>query len=39
MILLSLTVFVQSSGAAVEGDNVTVSWDPDSTFVVEEATR
>ena len=33
-----LTVFVQSSGAAVEGDNVTVSWDPDSTFVVEEAT-
>jgi spermidine/putrescine transport system ATP-binding protein len=33
-----LTVFVQSSGTAVEGDNVTVSWDPDSTFVVEEAT-
>jgi spermidine/putrescine transport system ATP-binding protein len=33
-----LTVFVQSSGAAVEGDPVTVSWDPDSTFVVEEAT-
>ena len=33
-----LTVFVQSSGAAVEGDTVTVSWDPDSTFVVEEAT-
>jgi spermidine/putrescine transport system ATP-binding protein len=32
-----LTVFVQSSGAAVEGDPVTVSWDPDSTFVVEEA--
>ena len=28
----------QSSGTAVEGDNVTVSWDPDSTFVVEEAT-
>ena len=34
-----LTVFVQSSGAAVEEDTVTVSWDPDSTFVVEEATR
>ena len=33
-----LTVFVQSSGAAVEGDPVIVSWDPDSTFVVEEAT-
>ena len=33
-----LTVFVQSSGTAVEGDNVTVSWDPDSTFVVEEDT-
>ena len=33
-----LTVFVQSSGAAVEGDSVTVSWDPDNTFVVEEAT-
>ena len=33
-----LTVFVQSSGSAVKGDPVTVSWDPDSTFVVEEAT-
>ena len=31
-----LTVFVQSSGTAVEGDPVTVSWDPDSTFAVEE---
>jgi spermidine/putrescine transport system ATP-binding protein len=33
-----VTVFVQSSGAAVEGDSVTVGWDPESTFVVEEAT-
>jgi spermidine/putrescine transport system ATP-binding protein len=33
-----VTVFVQSSGAAVEGDSVTVGWDPQSTFVVEEAT-
>jgi spermidine/putrescine transport system ATP-binding protein len=34
----SLTVFVQSSGDAVEGDAVTLGWDPESTFVVEEAT-
>jgi spermidine/putrescine transport system ATP-binding protein len=33
-----LTVFVQSSGAAAEGDAVSVSWDPESTFVVEEVT-
>jgi spermidine/putrescine transport system ATP-binding protein len=33
-----VTVFVQSSGAAAEGDSVTVGWDPESTFVVEEAT-
>jgi spermidine/putrescine transport system ATP-binding protein len=32
-----ITVFVQSSGGAVEGDAVTVSWDPESTFVLEEA--
>jgi spermidine/putrescine transport system ATP-binding protein len=32
-----LTVFVQSSGAAAEGDPVTLSWEPDNTFVVEEA--
>jgi spermidine/putrescine transport system ATP-binding protein len=31
-----LTVFVQSSGAAAEGEPVTVSWDPASTFVLEE---
>jgi spermidine/putrescine transport system ATP-binding protein len=31
-----LTVFVQSSGAAAEGDPVTISWDPASTFVLEE---
>jgi spermidine/putrescine transport system ATP-binding protein len=32
-----LTVFVQSSGGAAEGDAVSVSWDPESTFVLEEA--
>jgi spermidine/putrescine transport system ATP-binding protein len=32
-----LTVFVQSSGSAAEGDAVSVSWDPESTFVLEEA--
>jgi spermidine/putrescine transport system ATP-binding protein len=32
-----LTVFVQSSGTAVEGDAVHLSWEPDTTFVVEEA--
>jgi spermidine/putrescine transport system ATP-binding protein len=32
-----ITVFVQSAGAAVEGDAVTIGWDPESTFVVEEA--
>jgi spermidine/putrescine transport system ATP-binding protein len=32
-----LTVFVQSSGTAAEGDHVTVSWEPESTFVLEEA--
>ena len=32
-----LTVFVQSSGSAAEGDAVDVSWDPESTFVLEEA--
>ena len=32
-----LQVFVQSSGAAAEGDPVTLSWEPDNTFVVEEA--
>jgi spermidine/putrescine transport system ATP-binding protein len=34
----NVTVFVQSSGTAVEGDAVTLSWDPESTFVVEEVT-
>ena len=34
----SMTVFVQSSGDAVEGDPVTLGWDPESTFVVEEGT-
>jgi spermidine/putrescine transport system ATP-binding protein len=34
----SMTVFVQSSGDAVEGDAVTLGWDAESTFVVEEAT-
>jgi spermidine/putrescine transport system ATP-binding protein len=34
----SMTVFVQSSGGAVEGDAVTLGWDAESTFVVEEAT-
>ena len=34
----SMTVFVQSSGDAVEGDAVTLGWDPESTFVVEEGT-
>jgi spermidine/putrescine transport system ATP-binding protein len=34
----NVTVFVQSSGTAVEGDAVNLSWDPDSTFVVEEVT-
>jgi spermidine/putrescine transport system ATP-binding protein len=33
-----VTVFVQSSGAAAEGDAVTIGWEPESTFVVEEAT-
>jgi spermidine/putrescine transport system ATP-binding protein len=33
-----MTVFVQSSGDAAEGDAVTLGWDPESTFVVEEAT-
>jgi spermidine/putrescine transport system ATP-binding protein len=32
-----VTVFVQSTGTASEGDAVTVSWDPESTFVLEEA--
>jgi spermidine/putrescine transport system ATP-binding protein len=32
-----ISVFVQSSGDAVEGDAVTVSWDPENTFVIEEA--
>jgi spermidine/putrescine transport system ATP-binding protein len=32
-----ISVFVQSSGHAVEGDAVTVSWDPENTFVIEEA--
>ena len=32
-----LTVFVQSSGSAAEGEAVRVSWDPESTFVLEEA--
>jgi spermidine/putrescine transport system ATP-binding protein len=34
----AVTVFVQSSGAAAEGDRVTLGWDPESTFVLEEAT-
>jgi len=34
----SITVFVQSSGDAAEGDAVTLGWDPESTFVVEEGT-
>jgi spermidine/putrescine transport system ATP-binding protein len=34
----SMTVFVQSSGDATEGDAVILGWDPESTFVVEEAT-
>jgi spermidine/putrescine transport system ATP-binding protein len=34
----AVTVFVQSAGAVAEGDRVTVSWDPESTFVLEEAT-
>jgi spermidine/putrescine transport system ATP-binding protein len=33
-----VTVFVQSSGAAARGDAVTIGWEPESTFVVEEAT-
>jgi spermidine/putrescine transport system ATP-binding protein len=33
-----VTVFVQSSGAAAQGDAVTIGWEPESTFVVEEAT-
>jgi spermidine/putrescine transport system ATP-binding protein len=33
-----VTVFVQSSGAAAAGDAVTIGWEPESTFVVEEAT-
>jgi len=33
----AVTVFVQSSGRVVEGDGVTLSWHPESTFVVEEA--
>jgi spermidine/putrescine transport system ATP-binding protein len=33
-----IILLVQSSGDAVEGDAVTVSWDPETTFVVEEAT-
>jgi spermidine/putrescine transport system ATP-binding protein len=33
----SMTVFVQSSGGAVEGDPVTLGWEPEHTFVVEEA--
>jgi spermidine/putrescine transport system ATP-binding protein len=33
-----IILLVQSSGHAVEGDAVTVSWDPETTFVVEEAT-
>jgi spermidine/putrescine transport system ATP-binding protein len=32
-----VTVFVQSSGDAVAGDAVTITWDPKSTFVIEEA--
>jgi spermidine/putrescine transport system ATP-binding protein len=34
----TITVFVQSSGVASEGDAVVLGWDPESTFVVEEAT-
>ena len=33
-----IILLVQSSGHVVEGDAVTVSWDPETTFVVEEAT-
>ena len=31
-----LTVFVQSAGTVAEGDPVTLSWEPTSTFVLEE---
>jgi spermidine/putrescine transport system ATP-binding protein len=33
-----ITVFVQSAGAVAEGDRVTLGWDPEGTFVLEEAT-
>jgi spermidine/putrescine transport system ATP-binding protein len=33
-----IILLVQSSGHVVEGDAVTVSWDPETTFVVEEDT-
>jgi spermidine/putrescine transport system ATP-binding protein len=32
-----ITVFVQSAGDAVKGEAVTITWDPEHTFIVEEA--
>jgi spermidine/putrescine transport system ATP-binding protein len=33
-----VTIFVQSAGNAVEGDAVTIGWEPENTFFVEEVT-